>query len=183
MIKTQCEQCKKYNTSCTEDIVFNGQSCDQYSKKINLDKKNDDSECNAAITTETTNVSNANCHNILDNDKIIDCIQEIGKHTKFLSIMGYILLAIMILGIIGMFEDGDTGEAIGSLLALVGVYFIVNNLWKASKLYRNIATDKTIENLESGVKRMTVFWKTMAVLYKVYLVIIAIAVFAAIISI
>lgn len=182
MIKTQCEQCKKYNASCTENIVFNGQSCDQYSKKINLDKKNDDLESNATITTETTNVSNANCQNILDNDKIIDCIQEIGKHAKFLSIMGYILLAIMLLGIIGMFEDGETGAAIGSLLALVGAYFIINNLWKASKLYINISKNKTIDNLELGVKRMTVFWKTMAILYKVYLVIVAIAVFAAILS-
>ena len=54
--------------------------------------------------------------------------------------------------------------------------------YQASKLYINISKNKTIDNLELGVKRMTVFWKTMAILYKVYLVIVAIAVFAAILS-
>ena len=29
-IKDQCEQCKKYNSTCIENIEFNGQSCDQY---------------------------------------------------------------------------------------------------------------------------------------------------------
>lgn len=39
-IKDQCEQCKKYNSTCIENIEFNGQSCDHYIKRINLEKKN-----------------------------------------------------------------------------------------------------------------------------------------------
>lgn len=172
MIKTQCEQCKKYNTSCTENIEFNGQSCEQYCKRIDLEKKNKVSECEPT-TIETTNVVSGE-NNLINNDTIINCIQEIGRHTKFLSIMGYVCLAFMGLGVIGLFADGDTGTALSSLLAIVGVYFIIDNLWKASKLYRDIASNKTIENLESGVKRMSAFWKTMAIIYKVYLIIIAI---------
>lgn len=38
-IKDQCEQCKKYNSTCIENIEFNGQSCDHYIKRINLEKK------------------------------------------------------------------------------------------------------------------------------------------------
>lgn len=37
-IKDQCEQCKKYNESCIEPIDYNGMSCDQYNKRINLEK-------------------------------------------------------------------------------------------------------------------------------------------------
>lgn len=37
-IKDQCEQCKKYNESCIEPIDYNGMSCDQYDKRINLEK-------------------------------------------------------------------------------------------------------------------------------------------------
>lgn len=37
-IKDQCEQCKKHNNSCTENIQFDGQSCSSYVKRINLGK-------------------------------------------------------------------------------------------------------------------------------------------------
>lgn len=37
-IKDQCEQCKKYNESCIEPIDYNGMSCDQYDKRIHLEK-------------------------------------------------------------------------------------------------------------------------------------------------
>ena len=37
-IKDQCEQCRKYTTSCTENSVFDGVSCSQYAKRINLEK-------------------------------------------------------------------------------------------------------------------------------------------------
>lgn len=173
MIKTQCEQCKKYSTSCNENIVFNGQSCEQYNKRIDLEKKKEVPECETT-TVETTNVANNNGNNLLDNERIINYIQEIGKHTKFISIIGYIALVFMGIGTIGFFADGDGGGAIIYLLVIVGVYFIVDNLWKASKLYRDIAINRTIDNLESGVKRMSTFWKTMAIIYKVYLIIIAI---------
>ena len=182
MIKTQCEQCKKYNASCTENIVFNGQSCEQYTKRIDLEKKNDNASESETITIETTNIVNNNGSNLLDNERIIRSIQEIGKHTKFISIIGYIALTFMGIGTIGLFAGGDGGEAIIYLLVTVGVYFIVNNLWKASKLYRNIATDRTIDNLESGVQRMSTFWKTMAIIYKIYLIIIAIVFVVAIFS-
>lgn len=172
MIKSQCEQCKKYNVSCTENIVFNGQSCEQYSKRIDLEKRNEVSECETTII-ETTNIVNGNENNLLDNERITNCIQEIGKHTKFISILGYVALVFMGIGTLGLFESGDAEEAIVYLLVIVGLYFIVDNLWKASKIYRNIATDKTIDNLESGVQRMSSFWKTMAIIYKIYLIIIA----------
>lgn len=38
MIKEQCEQCKRNNTDCQENIEFNGLSCEQYAKRINLEK-------------------------------------------------------------------------------------------------------------------------------------------------
>lgn len=173
MIKTQCEQCKKYNSSCTENIVFNGQSCEQYSKRIDLEKRNNNVSESETIMTGTTNVTN-NANNLLDNDKIINHIYEIGKHTKFISIIGYIALVFMGIGTIGLFASGDSGEAIVYLLVTVGCYFIVDNLWKASKLYRNITTDRTSDNLESGIQRMSTFWKTMAIIYKIYLIIIAV---------
>ena len=37
MIKEQCEQCKRNNTDCQENIEFNGLSCEQYAKRINLE--------------------------------------------------------------------------------------------------------------------------------------------------
>lgn len=37
-IKDQCEQCRKYATSCTENLVFDGVSCAQYAKHIDLEK-------------------------------------------------------------------------------------------------------------------------------------------------
>lgn len=174
MIKTQCEQCGKYNSSCTENVVFNGQSCEQYSKRIDLEKRNDNVSESETTMTETTNVAN-NADNLLDNYKIINHILEIGKHTKFISIIGYVALVFMGIVTIGLFVNGDSGEAIVYLLVTVGFYFIVDNLWKASKLYRNITTDRTTDNLESGVQRMSTFWKTMAIIYKIYLIIIAIA--------
>lgn len=173
MIKTQCEQCKKYSTSCNENIVFNGQSCEQYSKRIDLEKRNDNVSESETTMTETINVTN-NANNLLDNERFINYIQEIGKHTKFISIIGYIALVFMGIGTIGLFASGDGGEAIIYLLVTVGFYFIVDNLWKASKLYRKITTDRTTDNLESGVQRMSIFWKTMAIIYKIYLIIIAI---------
>lgn len=38
MIKEQCEQCKRNNINCQENIEFNGLSCEQYVKRINLEK-------------------------------------------------------------------------------------------------------------------------------------------------
>lgn len=38
MIKEQCEQCKRNNIDCQENIEFNGLSCEQYVKRINLEK-------------------------------------------------------------------------------------------------------------------------------------------------
>lgn len=43
MIKSQCECCKKLNTSeCNQVINFDGTSCPSYIKKIDLTKKNED---------------------------------------------------------------------------------------------------------------------------------------------
>ena len=50
-IKDQCEQCKKYNDSCTENIEFNGQSCDLYVKRINLEK------AEKQVNQDTTNIN------------------------------------------------------------------------------------------------------------------------------
>ena len=174
MIKTQCEQCKKYNASCTENIVFNGQSCEQYSKRIDLEKKNDNVSESEKTTIETTNVVNNNGSNLLDNERIINCIYEIGEHARFLSIVGYVFLALMGIGVIGFLVDGEIGAAIIYLLLVVGCYFINNNLWKVSKIYRDIPINRNVNNLEFGVKRMSVFWKTMAIICKVYLIILVI---------
>lgn len=37
-VKDQCEQCTKHNKSCSGNMEYNGQSCDQYTKRINLEK-------------------------------------------------------------------------------------------------------------------------------------------------
>ncbi|WP_279085606.1 DUF2569 family protein [Bacteroides acidifaciens] len=50
-IKDQCEQCKKYNDSCTGNIEFNGQSCDLYVKRINLEKAEKE------VNQDTTNIN------------------------------------------------------------------------------------------------------------------------------
>ena len=54
-IKDQCEQCKKYNDSCTGNIEFNGQSCEQscdlYVKRINLEKAEKE------VNQDTTNIN------------------------------------------------------------------------------------------------------------------------------
>ena len=40
MIKDQCDNCNKQETlNCSLNIAFNGQSCDMYSKTINLDRR------------------------------------------------------------------------------------------------------------------------------------------------
>lgn len=52
-IKDQCEHCRKYNSSCTENIVFDGQSCTEYRKHIDLTKKEEKIELHEeAISTE-----------------------------------------------------------------------------------------------------------------------------------
>lgn len=38
MIKDQCDKCRKHENGCTEQIVFNSQSCPFYSKFIDLEK-------------------------------------------------------------------------------------------------------------------------------------------------
>lgn len=38
-IKAQCEQCRKYNKTCFELIDFDGTSCNQYDKCIDLEKR------------------------------------------------------------------------------------------------------------------------------------------------
>ena len=54
-IKDQCEQCKKYNDSCTGNIEFNGQSCEQscdlYVNRINLEKAEKE------VNQDTTNIN------------------------------------------------------------------------------------------------------------------------------
>ena len=148
-----------------------------------LIKKKKYSQSNVIDLTEGVNVINNNTQNIFDNNKIIDCIQKIGEYSRFLSIICYICLIFFFLTVIYLFIYGNIVDAFIYLLFLGGFYFMNNNLWKASKLYRNIATNKTIDNLESGIKRMTEYWKTMVIITKVYLLIIFIIVCLAIISV
>jgi len=69
-IKDQCEQCRKYNSFCTENIVFNGQSCEQYRKRIDLEKKEYIEDIPVSDSIENTQIdnniempdSNANIH-------------------------------------------------------------------------------------------------------------------------
>ena len=61
MIKDQCNNCNKQGTSeCSLDIVFNGQSCDVYSKRVNLENATENIE-NAANSVENAAEENQHC--------------------------------------------------------------------------------------------------------------------------
>ena len=45
MIKDQCDNCNKQGTfNCSLNIVFNGLTCDMYSKRISLEKTTENTE-------------------------------------------------------------------------------------------------------------------------------------------
>lgn len=53
MIKDQCNNCKKYNTSnCGQTIVYNGFPCELYAKKLDLSKPSD---CNSSYPSSQPN--------------------------------------------------------------------------------------------------------------------------------
>lgn len=53
MIKDQCNNCRKYNTSsCGQTIVYNSQSCECYVKKLDLLKPNDKSTSSPVINPQ-----------------------------------------------------------------------------------------------------------------------------------
>lgn len=53
MIKDQCNNCNKQGTiSCTMDIFYNSQSCELYSKKMNFQNLNIDSNVNSDTMTD-----------------------------------------------------------------------------------------------------------------------------------
>ena len=110
------------------------------------------------------------------NENIINGIKEIGRHTKFLSIVAYLSIAFMVFAGVALLFSGSDERIIAGVFYLVcaGVtYFITNKLWKASKSYKCIEENNSIDNLELGVKNMTSFWRMSATLCKLYLAILA----------
>lgn len=59
MIKEQCEQCKRNNIDCQESIEFNGLSCEQYVKRINLEKSEKSEASNNNVTQQNQEISAA----------------------------------------------------------------------------------------------------------------------------
>lgn len=51
MIKDQCNNCRKNGTSCTKSIVYDSRPCDEYIKKLDLSK----SDNNSSHATTSTN--------------------------------------------------------------------------------------------------------------------------------
>ena len=110
------------------------------------------------------------------NENIINGIKEIGRHAKFLSILAYVSIIFMIFCGIAMFISGTDERIVVGVIYLVSAgvtYLITNKLWKASKSYRSIEENNSIDNLELGVKNMTSFWRMSATLCKLYLAILA----------
>lgn len=62
MIQDQCNNCKKQGTiSCTMDIVYNRQSCELYSKKINIKDPNIDLNKHTYAVTDTAKDDSFHC--------------------------------------------------------------------------------------------------------------------------
>ena len=102
-------------------------------------------------------------------------VDENGLHTKFLSIVAYLSIAFMVFAGVALLFSGSDERIIAGVIYIVlaGVtYFITKKLWKASKSYRSIEENNSIDNLESGIKNMTSFWRMSATLCKLYFAIL-----------
>ncbi|MBR4157211.1 MAG: hypothetical protein IKU01_11035 [Bacteroidales bacterium] len=130
-------------------------------------------EKNELENTQSNDIKNQ----MIIDENIINGIKEIGRHTKFFSIVMYVSIVLIVLGGALMLIYGRSNEEIIAgviYIVLAGVtYFITKKLWKASKSYRSIEENNSIDNLELGVKNMTSFWRMSATLCKLYLAILA----------
>ena len=132
---------------------------------MNIDK-------NELENTQSNDIKNQ----MIIDENIINSIKEIGRHTKLFSIVMYASIVLMVLGGVSMLIYGSNEEIIAGVIYIVlaGVtYFITKKLWEASKSYRSIEENNSIDNLELGVKNMTSFWRMSATLCKLYLAILA----------
>lgn len=61
MIKDQCNNCRKNGTSCSQNILFDGITCVQYVKKLDLSKQQDNSISSSSdIKIEVDNTQTTN---------------------------------------------------------------------------------------------------------------------------
>lgn len=73
MIKNQCDNCNKQGTlNCSLNIVFNGLSCDMYSKRINIEKTTENTEKTAIGVEAGINESQSNNSYKIDLEKHSD---------------------------------------------------------------------------------------------------------------
>lgn len=125
-IKDQCEQCRKYSTSCTENIEFDGMSCSQYAKRIDLEKReNTDSDeiNNSCVAT--------NCNEeIIDYPNPDDSIRGWLWFFLFSIGLGGLLSAIIPIASYNLQEYGGshilamTDVVFGVMLLLLAIYTI-----------------------------------------------------------
>lgn len=91
MIKSQCECCRKLNTSdCNQVINYDGTSCPSYIKKIDLSKKNDNTvECSETkVESNPTNSTNSGNSALKYTPELLKQTTEIhGWLTFFLFVM------------------------------------------------------------------------------------------------
>ena len=130
MIKDQCNNCKKQNTSaCIQSVVFDSTPCQEYVKKIDLSKPEDkfDSAVNNSLNIREESNSTGNVQTQNEQDKSFrfsSLFSFKGRHRRSLywSIIlcgNLIMLPANIAG-----EDMSTGVAIFTLIFIIPVAWI-----------------------------------------------------------
>lgn len=185
-IKDQCETCRKNSSTCEEEVNYNGHSCEQYRKIINLDK-----EVNNII-----NIAKEEINPIAENNKIkypSPNVNPKGWLSFMLFIMAlgglfsavYPILTYDIKEYDGSFFMAATDVVFGLMLLLLSTYAIFSFVKKkpnaifVSKMYFIIVlfshmiilfsgelTDLGIGSLNQTIR--SVVWSIIWVLYLSY---------------
>lgn len=127
MIKDQCNNCKKYNTSaCIQSIVFDSTPCQEYVKKIDLSKSED--KFNNSFETRQ------------DVNSVVDIQTQIeeNKSFQFSSLFSFkgrhrrsLYWAIGLCGNLVMLPANIAGEDMSTGVAIFTLIFIVPVAWIA----------------------------------------------------
>ena len=129
MIKDQCNNCRKNGASCSQNIIFDGTNCDQYVKKLDLSKQQDNSihsPSDIKIEVDNTQTTNEQCNAVQEQSSFFSSLFSFkGRIRRTRYWMTNICVSLLF---IPSNMEGDTmseGVAIFTLLILIPSIWIM----------------------------------------------------------
>lgn len=120
-IKNQCENCKRKNTSdCSENIVYDGNSCPSYTKIINFEKVNNPNYCNMEMNDSDINESTKR-----ETEEFVYTSEYLKKNSEIRGWLSFFLFTVFINGLLRVLYPilifNPSGYDGGSFWALANV--------------------------------------------------------------